>query len=73
VDHIIPLSMGGKDTYDNRQLIHRHCHDRKTAGDGSLLVGGIRDRSQTVEEPDEGKLSRPDLKAGGRRRLLSPS
>jgi RNA-directed DNA polymerase len=35
VDHIIPLSLGGKDKYDNLQLLHGHCHDRKTARDGS--------------------------------------
>ncbi|MBE8969337.1 group II intron reverse transcriptase/maturase [Nostocales cyanobacterium LEGE 12452] len=35
VDHRIPKSQGGKDSYDNRQLFHRHCHDTKTANDGS--------------------------------------
>ena len=35
VDHIIPKSKGGKDKYDNWQLLHRHCHDTKTATDGS--------------------------------------
>jgi RNA-directed DNA polymerase len=35
VDHIIPTSLGGKDKYDNLQALHRHCHDRKTANDGS--------------------------------------
>ncbi|MGV0029376.1 HNH endonuclease [Phormidesmis priestleyi] len=33
VDHIIPRSLGGKDIYTNLQLIHRHCHDAKTATD----------------------------------------
>jgi RNA-directed DNA polymerase len=33
VDHIIPKSKGGKDRYDNFQLLHRHCHDKKTAAD----------------------------------------
>jgi RNA-directed DNA polymerase len=33
VDHIIPKSKGGKDSYDNWQLLHRHCHDTKTATD----------------------------------------
>lgn len=32
-DHIIPKSKGGKDTYQNLQLLHRHCHDQKTALD----------------------------------------
>jgi RNA-directed DNA polymerase len=36
IDHIIPKSQGGKDDYNNRQLLHRHCHDTKTANDGSL-------------------------------------
>jgi RNA-directed DNA polymerase len=36
VDHIKPTSLGGKDTYDNLQLLHKHCHDAKTALDGSL-------------------------------------
>ncbi len=36
VDHIKPTSLGGKDTYDNLQLLHKHCHDAKTATDGSL-------------------------------------
>jgi RNA-directed DNA polymerase len=34
-DHIIPKSKGGKDKLDNYQLLHRHCHDVKTATDGS--------------------------------------
>ncbi len=35
VDHIIPKSQGGRDSSDNWQLLHRHCHDTKTAKDGS--------------------------------------
>ena len=35
IDHRIPKSQGGKDSYENRQLLHRHCHDTKTASDGS--------------------------------------
>jgi RNA-directed DNA polymerase len=44
VDHIKPTSLGGKDTYDNLQLLHKHCHDTKTASDGSL--------TKTVENYD---------------------
>jgi RNA-directed DNA polymerase len=33
VDHIIPKLKGGKDEYKNLQLLHRHCHDKKTATD----------------------------------------
>lgn len=36
VDHIKPRSCGGKDEWKNQQLLHRHCHDEKTAADGSL-------------------------------------
>nr|WP_231516630.1 reverse transcriptase domain-containing protein [Planktothrix paucivesiculata] len=37
-------SKSGKDTYDNLQLLHKHCHDTKTASDGSL--------TKTVENYD---------------------
>ncbi len=33
VDHIIPRALRGKDEYQNLQLLHRHCHDEKTALD----------------------------------------
>jgi RNA-directed DNA polymerase len=36
IDHKIPKSLGGKDSLNNKQLLHRHCHDKKTANDGSL-------------------------------------
>jgi RNA-directed DNA polymerase len=29
VDHIIPKKSGGKDFYNNLQLVHGHCHDTK--------------------------------------------
>ena len=29
-DHVIPRALGGKDEWNNRQLLHRHCHDEKT-------------------------------------------
>jgi RNA-directed DNA polymerase len=35
VDHIIPRRWGGDDQLMNLQLLHRHCHDQKTAQDGS--------------------------------------
>jgi len=31
IDHIVPTACGGKDEYANWQLLHRHCHDWKTA------------------------------------------
>ncbi|WP_013323220.1 group II intron reverse transcriptase/maturase [Gloeothece verrucosa] len=36
IDHIIPKSLGGKNNEENKQLLHRHCHDKKTTLDGSL-------------------------------------
>jgi len=35
-DHIIPKYLGGKNIKSNKQLLHRHCHDLKTAQD---LIG----------------------------------
>jgi len=35
IDHINPKSKGGKNHYDNLQALHRHCHELKTANDGS--------------------------------------
>ncbi|MDB9539994.1 group II intron reverse transcriptase, partial [Anabaenopsis arnoldii] len=59
VDHILPISKGGKDVYKNLQLLHRHCHDKKTASDGSLV--GIYDKNHITEEPYEVKVSRTVL------------
>ena len=36
IDHKIPKSKGGKDSSENWQLLHRHCHDTKTATDLAL-------------------------------------
>jgi RNA-directed DNA polymerase len=33
IDPIHPLKLGGKDEWENIQLLHRHCHDNKTALD----------------------------------------
>ena len=32
-DHITPTRLGGPNTVENRQLLHRHCHDQKTAAE----------------------------------------
>src|SRR5207249_90950 len=31
IDHVIPRAHRGRDGYQNWQLLHRHCHDAKTA------------------------------------------
>lgn len=65
VDHIIPRNKGGKDEYKNLQLLHSHCHDVKTAGDG--LAGSARDKRQVIEEPCDVKVSSTVLKTSGSR------
>lgn len=36
-DHILPVKAGGKNTKDNLQLLHKHCHDEKTKNDLKLI------------------------------------
>ncbi|MDZ7960184.1 MAG: group II intron reverse transcriptase/maturase [Aulosira sp. DedQUE10] len=55
VDHKIPKSQGGKDIYDNFQLLHRHCHDTKTANDGSP---GIKSGCNSAEPKPTRKLEK---------------
>ncbi|GAC1489371.1 MAG: group II intron reverse transcriptase/maturase [Chamaesiphon sp.] len=62
VDHIIPKSKGGKDEYTNIQLLHRHCHDTKTANDESAVGIGTHDKRQIIEEPCKAKVLRTVLK-----------
>lgn len=57
VDHIKPRTQRGNDARANLQLLHRHCHDRKTAQDR-----GAHERRHVREEPYDGKLSRTVLK-----------
>lgn len=42
IDHIEPISCGGKDKWENLQLLHRHCHDEKTANDGSQKSRNVK-------------------------------
>jgi RNA-directed DNA polymerase len=54
VDHIIPKSSGGKDSYLNWQLLHRHCHDTKTTQDGSIGdKAGCNNTQQSIPADDE--------------------
>jgi RNA-directed DNA polymerase len=50
IDHKIPRSSCGKDSYDNLQLLHGHCHDAKTASSDKVAV--------SVQEIDEDYLNR---------------
>ena len=47
-DHITPRTIGGKDEYKNLQLLHRHCHDEKTALD--LKEMKRKDHSKFLEK-----------------------
>lgn len=61
IDHRIPRSLGGKDDYKNLQLLHKHCHIEKSRIDGSQSK---KINIQLGQEPDEVKVSRPDLSTG---------
>jgi RNA-directed DNA polymerase len=60
VDHITPKSQGGSQRFDNLQLLHRHCHRRKTAQEQSR--GGTIDRRRVAEEPCDPKGTSTVLK-----------
>jgi len=62
IDHILPKSLGGKDRYDNLQLLHDYCHSQKTRTDGSMEGRARKSRDRKIEEPDEVKVSCPVLK-----------
>lgn len=38
IDHQLPRIRGGGNELANCQLLHRHCHHQKTAGDGSMAA-----------------------------------
>jgi RNA-directed DNA polymerase len=59
VDHILPTSQGGTDTGNNLQLLHRHCHDVKTARDRATSVPLTRTAS--LRSRMRGQLARPVL------------
>jgi RNA-directed DNA polymerase len=48
VDHIKPISLQGKDEWRNLQLLHRHCHDVKTAVD--LIDVRKRQQSENLQK-----------------------
>jgi RNA-directed DNA polymerase len=62
---MIPRSRGGAHDPTNMQALHGHCHDEKTAEDGSQSKkrqSGVLDKDRVTEEPDEPNGSRPVLK-----------
>jgi RNA-directed DNA polymerase len=56
VDQVIPKIDGGKDTYNNLQLLHRHCHHAKTGIENQQRYSKSQ-CSQVIEEPCEVKVS----------------
>jgi RNA-directed DNA polymerase len=58
-DHIQRIADGGKDVFSNLQLLHRHCHEVKTREEQRKQTK----LSPITREPDEAKVSRPDLKS----------
>jgi RNA-directed DNA polymerase len=68
IDHMIPRHLGGDDRLMNLQLLHRHCHDQKTAQDGSNQARtdqGVPDKDHLIEEPCAAKVASTVLKGGG--------
>jgi RNA-directed DNA polymerase len=64
VDHLLPRVFGGTADLANLQLLHRICHDQKSAQDGSVARQsrqGVHDKNRVAEEPDDAKASRPVL------------
>ncbi|MHC5937532.1 group II intron reverse transcriptase/maturase [Nostoc sp.] len=59
VDHRIPKSKGGKDSFNNCELLHRHCHDTKTALDG---CNGTKSGCNSTEPKPTRKLVRDEDK-----------
>jgi len=55
VDHVLPRSLGGAHDLTNMQALHGHCHDQKSASDGSVArrQRGVHDKDHMAEEPDE--------------------
>lgn len=48
-DHITPTSLGGNNSLDNKQLLHKHCHDSKTSYD----LKKIKEAKGTHKEPEK--------------------
>ncbi len=51
IDHTVPKSLGGRDNYENLQLLHRHCHDVKTADDISTVGTQELDMDYLTQNP----------------------
>jgi len=64
IDHVQPTVLTGRRTAPTLRVLHSHCHDQKTAHDGSSHARqrrGVYDKDPMTEEPDETTFSRPVL------------
>ncbi|MGA9379406.1 MAG: HNH endonuclease, partial [Phormidium sp.] len=48
IDHIIRTSLSGTEKVNNKQLLHRHCHDHKTACDKQVV--GNKELERYIEQ-----------------------
>ncbi|NEP46951.1 MAG: group II intron reverse transcriptase/maturase, partial [Okeania sp. SIO2H7] len=63
VDHRIPKALGGKDEYKNLQLLHRHCHDTKTADDlKAIELSKNGQSSKRRTKKNKPNCQKPDVK-----------
>jgi RNA-directed DNA polymerase len=72
-DHDVPIVLGGRNGITNRRLLHGHCHDAKTAQDGSSTSRVVRSskvRDRRTEEPDEANSLMSGF-VGGREAVMS--
>jgi len=53
VDHITPKSKGGKNSYENFQLLHGHCHDIKTTEDAKQAEREYQLEMEEIEKNQE--------------------
>jgi RNA-directed DNA polymerase len=52
IDHVLPKTQGGTGARRNLQLLHRHCHDRKTARDKEVhMTSAMPSRSRVSRKP----------------------
>ncbi len=61
VDHVTPAIIGGSDVDTNHQLLHGHCHDRKTADDGSLRRMAATQRARATRRPQRRQSCKPTI------------
>jgi RNA-directed DNA polymerase len=63
-DHRIPRAQGGPHGSENRQLLHGHCHQSKTADDLRVVAVGTMTTTRSSRSRMSSKVSCPVLQAG---------